>query len=290
MRLTNTLLFRAVLLCLVAVFPIAHLSEAGNKTSGTILVKDALTTPGQPAVIEARLNDRGLLTDAALGGEPLDLLVDGAVAGTGMTGGDGRAFLRYQTKVQGVIPIHVRVGEHSRISTEEASANLAVWEQRNPIVVIEITSLMDSSSAKRPFPGLLLNAKPQQKPFPDAADELAKLTQFYYRVIYVVSLPSSDTDQFRANVEARNWLKTHHFPSGYILVLRSGEDVLGAKLDELHHAGWKTVKTGVGRSKAFIEAFLKRRLDAIMLLEPTTDDVPKRAKVAKDWKDIRKKL
>ncbi len=66
--------------------------------------------------------------------------------------------------------------------------------------------------------------------------------------------------------------------------------VLGTKIDELHAAGWKTVKVGIGRSKAFAEVFLQRRLDAIIVPEPTKGDVPKKAKVAKDWKEVRKKL
>jgi hypothetical protein len=65
---------------------------------------------------------------------------------------------------------------------------------------------------------------------------------------------------------------------------------LGAKIDEFHAAGWKTIKTGVGRSKAFAEAFLQRRLDAIMVPEPTKGEVPRKARVAKNWKDVRKKL
>jgi len=286
----NQLLRSTVLCCLVVLSPGANLSEAVNKASGTLLVKDALTTPGQPATIEIRLNGKGLLTADAMGGEPLDLLVDGEVVGTGMTGGDGRAFLRYSTKTPGVIPIQVRVGKSSRVSTEKGGANVAVWEQRNPIVAIEMTALMESAPATSPFPGIGVKAGPQQKPIPDAADELAKLTQFYYRVIYVVSVASSDSDRFRANVEARDWLNANQFPPGYILVLPPGEEVLGAKLDELHREGWKTVKIGVGRSKAFVEAFLKRRLKAVMLSESSTDHVPRRAKVAKDWKDVRKKL
>ena len=286
----NQLLHSTLLFCLVVISPGSNLSEAAGKAAGTILVKDALTTPGQPTIIEAQLNDRGLLTTAALGGEPLDLMVDGEVIGTGMTGGDGRAFLRYSTKTQGVIPIQVRVGKSSRVTAEKGFANVAVWEQRNPIVAIEVTALMESVPASSPFPSITLKGGPQRKPMPDAADELAKLTQFYYRVIYVVSLPSSDVDRFRVNVEVREWLKANQFPPGYVLILPSGEEVLGAKLDELHAEGWKTVKVGVGRSRAFVEAFLKRRLEAVMLLESAIDDAPRRAKVAKGWKEVRKKL
>jgi hypothetical protein len=73
----------------------------------------------------------------------------------------------------------------------------------------------------------------------------------------------------------------------FVLTLSPGEDSLGAKIDELHEAGWKTVKTGIGRSKVFVETFLRRRLEAVLVPEPSKGDAPRKAKVAKDWKDAK---
>ena len=75
-----------------------------------------------------------------------------------------------------------------------------------------------------------------------------------------------------------------------MLRLPPDTDAIGTKIDELHAAGWKTVKTGIGRSKTFAEAFLQRRLQAVIVPEPMKGDVPRKAKVAKDWKEVRKKL
>jgi hypothetical protein len=74
------------------------------------------------------------------------------------------------------------------------------------------------------------------------------------------------------------------------MTIPAGEDALGAKIDELHAAGWKTIKIGIGRSKAFAETFLRRRLDAVVVPEPAMGEAPRKAKVAKDWKEVRKKL
>ncbi|MCA1958112.1 MAG: hypothetical protein LDL14_06250, partial [Nitrospira sp.] len=63
----------------------------------------------------------------------------------------------------------------------------------------------------------------------------------------------------------------------------------GEKLDELRAEGWKTLKIGIGRSTAFVEAFLNRRLQAVMVPEPSGEAPPK-ARVAKDWQEMRKKL
>ncbi len=149
---------------------------------------------------------------------------------------------------------------------------------------------MEEPPARGPLSGIGLKMGSEEKPLPDAAAELARLTKFYYRVIYVVSLPNSRTDGFRENVAARAWLRAHKFPSGYVLMVPPGEDALGAKLDKFHADGRTTIKTGIGRSKPFAEAFLKRRLEAVMVPEPTKGEAPRKAKVAKGWKEVRKKL
>jgi len=261
---------------------------AAEKSSAAILVRDALTAPGQPATVEAKLISKRLMLIAALGGEPLELVVDGKVVATALTGGDGRAFFTYTPKAQGLVPVHVRVGNSPRIDQAEGQANLAVWEKRQPILVIELSSLIEEPLPSR-VPSIGIALESERKPMAEVADELGKLTQFYYRVIYVVSLPVGG-DGFQKSAEARDWLKRHKLPTGYILALPADTNALGARIDEFHAAGWKTIKTGVGRSKGFAEAFLQRRLDAIMVPEPTKGEVPRKVKVAKDWKDVRRKL
>lgn len=280
-----------IALSLVLLFALAlnpTLLVAADKTSATVVVKDAFTSPNQPTTIEAKLIGKGLMVGTALGGEPLDLLVDGKVVATAMTGGDGRAFLTYTPAARGVKPVRVRVGKSPRVDSAEGQARLAVWEKRQPILLIELSSLMDMPPPSR-VPTIGFGAESARKPMPEAADELEKLTRFYYGVIYVAHVPTSG-DAFRVSTEVGEWLKAHKFPAGYVLPLSIDSQALGAKIDEFHKAGWKTVKIGIGRSKAFAEAFLQRRLNAIIVPEPTKGDVPRKAKVAKDWKEVRKKL
>ncbi len=261
---------------------------AAEKSSAAILVRDALTAPGQPATVEAKLISKRLMLIAALGGEPLELVVDGKVVATSLTGGDGRAFFTYTPKVQGLATTHVRVGNSPRIDKAEGQANLAVWEKRQPILVIELSSLIEELLPSR-VPSIGIALESERKPMAEVADELGKLTQFYYRVIYIVTMPVGG-DGFQKSTEARDWLKRHKLPTGYILALPADTNALGTRIDEFHAAGWKTIKTGVGRSKAFAEAFLQRRLEAIIVPEPAKGEVPRKAKVAKDWKDVRRKL
>lgn len=276
------------LVLLFALVPNDTLLVAADKTAATVVVKDALTSPNQPATIEAKLIGTGLLASTALGGEPLDLLIDGKVVASTMTGGDGRAFLTYTPTAKGIKTVQVRVGQSPRVDSAEGQAHIAVWEKRQPILMIELSSLLDIPPPSR-VPTIGFGAESARKPMSEAADELEKLTRFYYGVIYIASLPSGG-DGFRVSTEVREWLKMHKFPAGYVLPLSIDSKALGTKIDEFHEAGWKTVKIGIGRSKAFAEAFLQRRLEAIMVPEPTKGNVPRKAKVAKDWKEVRRKL
>jgi hypothetical protein len=172
----------------------------------------------------------------------------------------------------------------------EAGANLAVWEHRSPIMAVEMVSLMEDALGQGPTVTWPWKDAEGRRPMPDAADELGKLTQFYYNVLYVVTRDKAGGTYDQVNAQARQWLKNQKFPVGHILVLPSDPKALGAKLDEMHAAGWKTLKIGVGRTKAFAEAFLQRRLEAVIVPEPAKGEVPRKAKVAKEWKEVRKKM
>jgi len=286
-----SILFRRVCLFTVLFFWTATtILSAAEKISGTLTVHDSLTSPNQPATIEATLTGKSLLAETGLGGEPIELLVAGKVVATAMTGGDGRAFLSYTPKAKGAVPFTVRVGTSPRVGVVEAGANLAVWERRSPIMAVEMVALMEDAAGQGPtvtWPGKEAEGR---RPMPDAAEELGKLTQFYYNVLYVVTQDKALGPIDPVNAQARQWLKDQKFPVGHILVLPSDPEAFGAKLDELHAAGWKTLKIGVGRTKAFAEAFLQRRLDAVMVPEPAKGEAPRKAKVAKEWKDVRKKM
>jgi hypothetical protein len=144
------------------------------------------------------------------------------------------------------------------------------------MMAVEMAALMEDAEGRRPMP--------------DAAAELGKLTQFYYNVLYVMTENKAVGTNDQVGAQARQWLKEQNFPVGHIVVLPSNPEAFGAKLDEWHAAGWATLKIGVGRTKAFADAFLQRRLDAVMVPEPAKGEAPRKAKVAKEWKDVRKKM
>jgi hypothetical protein len=286
----NSFFRRAGLFTILLFSTVTTILSAADKISGTLTVHDSLTAPNQPATIEATLTGKSLRTEIPLGGEPIELLIAGKVVATAMTGGDGRAILSYIMKAKGSVPFTVRVGATSKAAVVEAGANLAVWERRTPIIAVEMASLMEAPTVQGPTVTLPGKDAEGRQPMPDAANELGKLTQFYYNVLYVVTEDQAIGTNDLVNAQARQWLSDHKFPVGHILVLSPDPSAFGTKLDELHDAGWKTLKIGVGRTKAFAEVFLQRRLDAVMVPEPANGEAPRKAKVAKDWKDVRKKM
>ena len=153
-----------------------------------------------------------------------------------------------------------------------------------------MAALVEGAVAPGPTVTALGKNAEGRRPMPDAAEVLGKLTQFYYNIIYVMTEDKVVGTNDQVGAQARQWLKDQKFPVGHIVVLPSSPEALGAKLDELHGSGWKTLKIGVGRTKAFAEAFLQRRLDAVMVPEPAKGEAPRKAKVAKEWKDVRKKM
>ena len=83
----SVLFRRAGLISFLLFWAAGTILSAAEKIPGTLTVHDSLTSPNQPAVIEATLKEKSLLTETGLGGEPIELLVAGNVVATAMTGG-----------------------------------------------------------------------------------------------------------------------------------------------------------------------------------------------------------
>lgn len=274
----------------VLIFLSATPISAAEKVSGILSAKDSLTSPNQPATVEALLISKGLVTETPLGGEPIELLLDGKVVASAMTGGDGRAFLSYTPKAKGTLSLTLRVGSSPRVAAADAHATVSVWERRSPMIAVEMASLMEELPEPPAVTLPVRKTQSERRPMPDAADELSKLSRFYYNVLYVVTQASDQSNGFVENDRARVWLKEHKFPQGHVLVLANKPDAWGTKLDEMRAAGWTTLKIGIARSKSFAEVFIQRRLEAVMVPEPEKGEAPRKVKVVKEWKEVRKKL
>lgn len=278
------------LLLLLLLSPVFEEADAAGKVAGTLSLRDALTAPGRPVMIEARLVRAGILGQTGLGGEQLEFTVEGKKAGTAMTGGDGRAFLEFTPPRRGHYVMKVRLPQSQRVESAEASATVACWERRRPILLVEFAALMEDTKAPLvPLPPLPLELGGQDRPHPapDAADELKRLTRFYYNVIYLVGGDGSEIGELG---EIRAWLQEHRFPVGLSLTLQPGRTQLAATIEDLRADGWDNLKAGVGRTREFAEVLVAQRMEVVIVPEPDRGELPNKAQVAKNWKEVRTKL
>jgi len=257
-------------------------------------VRDVLVLPGQQARIEAVLARSGLLgTQQGLGGEQVELVIEGKSVGKAMTGGDGRAFLDYRPKVRGNHEITVKLVPNPRVTSPDAKAMLGAWERRRPILLVEVAALMQpEKTSPLPVPSMPipLGQREDSAPAPDAANELKRLAQFFYNVIYVSWPPKEAAGPFSDKTDVREWLAQHKFPNGLSMTVSPGEQALADKIDQLRADGWTNVKAGIGRSRAFAEVLVTHRMEVVLVPEPDKGEVPKKAKAVKEWKEVRKKL
>jgi hypothetical protein len=245
-----------------------------SRAVGRLYVKDALVSPNRAGDIEALLVRQGPAGEVQSGGEPLELISEGKTVGTAITAASGVAIFHYTPSRKETVRLMVRTAKEAHVSAT-AVTTVAAWERRTPMLVVEMAALYDPQS---------------REPLPDAADELRKLTQFYYNAMYLADEAAAVDDGFRSTDRARQWLAAHEFPVGYIVAKPTRQSDWGTKIDELRATGWTTIKVGIGRSRGFAEMFLQRRLEVVIVPEPAKGSVPKKARIAKNWKEVRRKL
>jgi hypothetical protein len=65
---------------------------------------------------------------------------------------------------------------------------------------------------------------------------------------------------------------------------------LSAAIDAFKQEGWTTMKTGIGRTRSFADTLIHHRMDVVVVPELPKGELPRKAKTAKEWKEVRKKL
>lgn len=265
-----------------------------RQADAAISVHDVLTLPGRTIRLEARLFRSGMLGKAGIGGEQLEYLIGGHVVAKAMTGGDGTARAEYVPRTRGNHSVTVKIVPSKRLSAAtEGSGTLCVWENRRPILLVEIAALTEEPQPPAtPLPSLPLKIGPTAtlKPLPDAADELKRLSQFYYNIIYVAREQSSSSMSAGDQGNLRVWLTQHRFPAGHWLPIGGGPSALGETLDGLKETGWDNLKAGIGSTREFADTLSARRTPVVIVRERERGELPRKVKVAKKWKEVRKLL
>lgn len=265
---------------------------AADQVQGVLAARDALTSPGKPVRLEARLVRAGMLGQGGgLGGEQVEFSVDGRSVGTGMTGGDGRVFIEYTPRMRGNQEITVTLRPNKRVESQPAKGTLFSWERRRPILLVEVAVLVEERKPPSvTLPSLPLNLRlGSPVATPDAAEELKRLTDFFYNVIYLSWI---ETPGLTEEDELREWLRRNHFPPGLATKLTGGAAALGPRLDELKAEGWDNMKAGIGRTRRYAESLAERRIPVIIIpaSEREGEGMPRKTAVIKEWKEVRRKL
>lgn len=228
-----------------------------------------------------------LLREIGVGGETITFEVSGRSIGQTLTGGDGWAYLEYSHPMRGNHTIVAKVEPSPRVSRVEATGVLALWERRRPILLIDVNTLfMLDEELKTRLPGLpsleIFSVLPA--PAADASSELQKLGKFYYNLVYLARGDARDVDSIR------RWLTKYEFPVGLTKTLESAPGALESLILELKEGGWENIEAGIGLDKEFAEVLVQQRIRAVILDRDSDETFPRRAKMFKQWKDVRKHL
>lgn len=276
-----------ILLFVIILVGQASVANAEEQSPVRVVVGDILGMPGKPVMLKARIVQSGILGAVGVGGEQIEFEVEGKSVGTSMTGGDGWASWEFVPKMRGNKTLKAKVLPSSRVKGAEGVGNLASWERRRPILLIDVTTLLQDAEGIGKFVsemGLPLDPSLWPEPKDGASQELQKLAKFYYNVVYLFWNDGKDVEAVRA------WLRDHEFPTGLTRALKRGSTSLKTFIDSLEEGGWDNVEAGIGRTPDFARVLVKNRIKAIIFPQSENDEFPRRTKLVKDWKGVRRNL
>jgi len=247
-----------------------------------LVVEDILSKPGKSVQLTAQLIQENQVDPIGVEGEEIAFFVSDQPAGSAVTGGNGTARLEFSTSMRGNHSIKAIHLANKNISHLEGYGNLAAWERRRPVLLIDVRTLLERPDQKIQ---LELNEKDWPAPRERAVLELQNIGEFYYNVVYVL-WNQDDLPRDRL----RDWLRIYEFPPGLTRVLQPGASGLEGFIEDLKEKGWDNIEAGIGATPEFAEVLVKKRILAIILPKAEGTKFPRRAKVISHWKYVRKQL
>ena len=260
------------------------MASSDGRKSGLLVAYDAMAAPGQAISLVAELLEESFLTHPPLGGEVLLFEQQGHVLGRTLTGGDGRAVVRFAPRAVGRMTVTVRLGESRRVTAEETTAGVFVWDRKRPIVIISMKALV--SAPRQPDLGLPLPRAGPKLLNPDggAVRALAALAKRVH-LIYVIA-----SDRLELP-EVRRWADRHRLPAGPIFPLKPDPMSLARELERWRQEGWTTIKGGLVGTAEEAKALVDKKLKAVIApTAPAKEKWPGQAVATKDWEEAARQL
>jgi hypothetical protein len=243
-----------------------------------------MAAPGRSIYLVADLLREGFFASAPLGGEVLFFEHEGRLLGRTLTGGDGRATVPFVPKVAGSMTLTVRLGESRRVTAQETTARVFVWNRNRPIVIISMGAL--ASAPRPPALGLPLPPAGPKLPNPDGGAVQA-LTALAKRV-HLTYVTTGDRLELSG---VRQWAERHRLPAGPIFSLKPAPMSLAQELERWRREGWTNIKGGLAGTADEAKALVEKKLQAVAPPNAVSREKwPDKAIIPKDWTDAARRL
>lgn len=253
---------------------------SNDKAHGVLVAYDVLAAPGRAGTLVADLFEARFFTSAPLGGEVLLFEHRGRVLGRTLTGGDGRALLPFTPRAAGRMTVTVRVGESRRVTAPAATADVFVWDRREPIAIISMRAL--ASAPRRPGLGLPFPrvGPALQNPDAGAVQALAGLA----RRVHLLYVTASDRLKL---AEVRQWADRQGLPAGPIVPLQPVPMSLSRELERWRREGWTTIRGGLAGTADDAKALAGKKLKAVVPPNASSNEKwPDEAVRIESWSEI----
>jgi hypothetical protein len=256
------------------------MASSNEKQSGVLVAYDVMAASGHSINLIADLLEERFFTPAPLGGEVLFFEHENRLLGRTLTGGDGRAMVPFVPRAMGRVTLTVRLGESRRVTAQETTAGIFVWDRKRPIVIVSMRALV--SAPRRPDLGL---------PLPRAGSTLQNLDGGAVQALmalvkraHLIYVTASDRLELS---EVRQWADRNRLPAGPVFPLKPGPMSLPHELERWRREGWTNIKGGLVGTADEAKALVGKKLKAVVPPNASPQEKwPDEAVALKAWSDM----
>jgi len=258
----------------------AETSEHPDKKKIVLTGFDALAHLADAVTLRVKLETSRLRKD--IEDRNIDFYVDDTFVGSSETDDEGLASLNFRPEKEGNFDVVYKLPPPSGYRPYSATALLAVWTAKRPILVTDLDYTIIDMSKYR----FLDHDNEKIPPIEGALEKLRELSKLY-NIIYLTA-----RDDIYLNV-TKEWLAMYGFPRGPVFFCDLSEDPLSqGKFKEKTlrdlKAKWPNIKVGVGDKVHDAKAYIAGGIKAFLLGEHKS--FPEGTVVVNNWSEIHEVL